>query len=122
MRHSSLRSSRKSLSNSKASLSTNTSYGSSRSSAPAYTSLPDKQQNFRILVINCNSCKGKTADFIHLFHYTDLDMRFICETKIDSTRKPSELLPSGGVMIIMKVHLTVEEMEIVSNSETVWPP
>lgn len=90
--------------------------------------------NLRFLTINCNSCLGKKAEIDNLLHSTEADIIFMSETKIDSTINPSEFLPpnykgvirkdrclgGGGVMIAVKQHLVINQLDIISDAEIAW--
>ena len=83
------------------------------------------ETNFRTLVVNCNSAKGKQAELAELCRYTDgADAIILCEAKIDCSVNASEFPPKkyvcatrkdrslhgGGVMIAVKSNLVVEEV------------
>ncbi len=95
--------------------------------------LPNKGNNWRTLVVNCNSIRGKVPDVAHLIDYTKPDSIIFTETKIDSSVNTSELLPpnykafrkdrkmgGGGVMIAIKSHYSAEEIPVDASCETVW--
>ncbi len=95
--------------------------------------LPSKSNNWRTLVINCNSIVGKRAEFGYLLEYTNPDAIILTETKIDETVYTSEFLPGsyrafrkdrkmggGGVLVAIKSQYSAEEVQIESNCETVW--
>ena len=112
-----------------ASTSTQPHVTATRSANPAI-----KQANFRTIVVNCNSVKGKQAELAHLLSYTDADAVLMCETKLDSSVSVSEFLPpnyqciarkdrnihGGGVLIAIKSNFIAEEVEIKSEGEIVW--
>ena len=88
----------------------------------------------RFLTINCNSCLGKRAELENLLHCTEADVIFMCETKIDSSINPAEFLPpnykgvirkdrclgGGGVMIAVKQHLVVNQVDFDCEAEIAW--
>ena len=95
----------------------------------------EKQTNFRVLVSNANSVKGKQAEIAELLEYTDADVALFCETKLDASVNFSEFLPKnysghlrkdrtywgGGVLIALKTHYVVDEVELVNiDCEVVW--
>ena len=81
-----------------------------------------KQANFRTLVVNCNSVRGKPAELAHLLNYTDADVVLLCEAKLDQSVNTAEFLPKhycsvarkdrntsgGGVMIALKTKFVAE--------------
>ena len=94
-----------------------------------------KQGNFRTLVVNCNSVRGKPAELAHLLNYTDADAVLLCETKLDQSVNTAEFLPKhycsvarkdrntsgGGVMIALKTKFVAEEIEMTEKGgELVW--
>ena len=98
--------------------------------------LDKNQSNFRTLVVNCNSAKGKRAEIAQLLDYTDADAVLICESKLDPSVNSSEFLPKhyngsirkdrtingGGVMIAIKSKYIVDEVEFIQSPkcEVVW--
>ncbi len=108
---------------------------SCRSSRPESEIVPAKKQNWRTLVVNCNSVKGKQAELAHLIDYTDPDMLMLTETKIDPSVSAAEFLPpnyngsirkdrslnGGGVLIATKSCYDVVNVELEEvTAETVW--
>jgi len=97
-------------------------------------SLPQKANNLRFLIINCNSCLGKKAELDNLLNYTDADVVLMTETKIDNAISAQEFLPphykattrkdralgGGGVLIAVKDHLVVEQLSMGTNAEVAW--
>ena len=89
-----------------------------------------KQSNFRILVCNANSVKGKQAEIAEMLSYTDADVALFCETKIDKSVNYTEFLPKNyhghlrkdmtisgsGVMIALKSHYVVDEVEMIDTN------
>ena len=95
-----------------------------------------KSNNFRTVVMNCNSVTGKVAALANLINYTDPDVIMMCETKIDSSVATSEFIDTklgyvtyrkdrkmggGGVLIAIKDTFPSTNVEIIDvNGEIVW--
>ena len=97
------------------------------------TEVPNKQDNWRTLVVNCNGVTNKKAELEHLTQYTDPDLLILTETKLDQTIKTSEFLPpnyrafrkdrklgGGGVLVAIKNKYPVEEVDINVDCELIW--
>ena len=95
--------------------------------------LPQKENNWRTLVINANSVAGKKAELAALIEYTCPDSILITETKLDETISTAEFLPDnykafrkdrkkggGGVMVAVKNKYCAEETQIESDCEVKW--
>jgi hypothetical protein len=97
--------------------------------------MPNKGNNLRVIVVNCNSASGKKAELANLCDYLDPDVMILTETKIDSTVHYAEFLPEGytgdirkdrvmgggGVMIAYRSSLIAVEVKTPSEeTETIW--
>ncbi len=95
--------------------------------------VPDKQNNWRTLVVNCNGVIGKKAQLANLVSYTDPDVLIVTETKIDGTVSSAEFIPpgyksfrkdrkmgGGGVLIALKSKYPAEEVDIRTDCELIW--
>ena len=86
--------------------------------------LPGGRRNFRTIVVNCNSVKGKRAEMAELCHSIQPDAMILTETKIDKDVGEQEFLPSnytcaarrdrtldgGGVAIAVKKDYVADEV------------
>ena len=87
--------------------------------------------NLRFVIGNVNSIRARKAEIIHLTQTTSPDLMMFCETKIDSEIFDAEFTPpgykvaarrdrtqhGGGVIIIAKTELVIEEIEFMDNKE-----
>ena len=87
---------------------------------------PNGRQNFRTIVVNCNSVKGKRAELAELCHSIQPDAMILTETKIDKDVDDKEFLPSnyyrcarkdrtidgGGVLIAVKKDYVAVEVDL----------
>ena len=122
--------------NTRAPHSTATASTSSIADCTCSSSATPRLGNFRIVVANINGARGKTADVEHLCNYMDPDALIFCETKVNNKIHSSEFLPAnyrancfrkdrtsegGGVLIALKSHYVVEEVELIDvDCEVVW--
>ena len=95
---------------------------------------PNKRQNLRTFVINCNGIRNKTAELANLVSYTDPDILLFTETKLNNKVSTSEFLPAnykgfrkdrtsagGGVMIAIRDNLVAEEVDMIEvSAEVIW--
>ena len=101
----------------------------------AISPVKKQQDKLRFVVVNCNGAAGKQAEIANMCSYLEPDIIIMTETKIDSSVKYSEFLPShylgtirkdrvkggGGVMIAYRESLCVTEAEILpTEAEMVW--
>ena len=98
--------------------------------------LPPKKQNFRALVVNCDSIMNKRIELENLVNSTDPDIIIMTESKLKSSTLNSEFLPpgykasckdrtsedgGGVVMIATRDSLITEDVDIVSvSAEVIW--
>ena len=89
--------------------------------------IKDVKENLRIIVCNSNSIKNRKAELEYLVKTTQPDIILSCESKLDNSVKSSEFVPNnyiadirrdrtyfgGGVVIIHKADLVIQETEIV---------
>ena len=89
--------------------------------------IKDVKENLRIIVCNSNSIKNRKAELEYLVKSTQPDIILSCESKLDNNVLSSEFVPTnyiadirrdrtyfgGGVVIIHKVDLVIQETEIV---------
>ena len=95
--------------------------------------IPNKRQKLWTHLINCNGIRNMTAELANLVSYTDQDILFFTETKLNEV-STSEFLPAnykgfrkdrtsagGGVMIAIKDNLVAEEVDMVEvSAEVIW--
>jgi len=96
--------------------------------------VPDKQKNWRTVVLNINSVTGKADQLAKLVSYTDPDAILMTETKLDQSIKTSEFMPDhyccfrrdrkrggGGVLVAIKSKYAPEEVHFEEiDGEIVW--
>ena len=87
--------------------------------------------NIRVVIGNINSIKSRKAELTHLTQTTSPDVMMFCETKLEKEIFDSEFLPpgysvasrrdrtinGGGVIIIHKIELVIEEVEFMDNKD-----
>ena len=87
---------------------------------------PGRRQNFRTIVVNCNSVKGKRAEMAELCHSIQPDAMILTETRIDKDVGEQEFLPpnyrcvarkdrdlhGGGVAVAVKKDYVGDEVEL----------
>ena len=96
---------------------------------------PESFGNLRILNINCQSVRNKTAEFKTLLQYTKPDIGCGTESWLSKEIKSSEVFPTdeyqvfrkdrdkigGGVFILVKENMiAIEQEDLSTNCEIIW--
>ena len=97
--------------------------------------VPGKGQNWRTLVVNINSNRGKVADLEYLLDYTRPGAVLISETKLGPEVNTQEVVPDawgytcyrtdrtlggGGTMLLVKSCYICQEVPCDPNCENIW--
>ncbi len=106
------------------------------SSKPHQSGLQNKNNNFRVMVVNTNGCKDKSAILETAVNYINPDAILATESKLSSEVKAAEFLPEGyrknllrkdrnskggGVFVATKDHFIVTPVtNSDTNCESVW--
>ena len=112
---------------------------STTTSASDTHDLPNKEENWRTLVVNVNSIFGKAAAFQHMISYVKPDAVIVTETKLNKDINTAEVFPSelgytvyrrdrvgeggGGVALLIKSCYASTEVASVSadpKCELIW--